>query len=144
MSNNLDLIEKLTLGTDNIETVTITVDDAEETVDLRPLSSGELTELQKIEKQPFSIKLAMGADGKVQDAEEISSNKTMDIGMADFTESQAETMYHAVAWSMSIGDIVIPVDTIKGLQNGVPEQIFKEVMRISDIGDLEIIKQFRK
>ena len=139
MIDNHDIIEKLTLGTQDIEEVTITVDKDETTVTLRPLTSGELAKLRKIEKKPFTMKMNMGSNGKVRDVEKMSQ-QTMDIGMADFTDSQAETIYQAVAWSMDID-----IENVKNFKVGVPEQIFKEVMRISSLpDDLEVVKQFRK
>ena len=64
----------------------------------------------------------------------------MDIGMAEFTDSQAETLYSAVAWSMELD-----VETVKNFKVGVPEAIFSEVIRISNLpDDLEVVKQFRK
>ena len=139
MIDNHDIIEKLTLGTQDIEEVTITVDKDETTVTLRPLTSGELANLRKIEKKPFTMKMNMGSNGKVRDVEKMSQ-QTMDIGMADFTDSQAETIYQAVAWSMDID-----IENVKNFKVGVPEQIFKEVMRISSLpDDLEVVKQFRK
>jgi hypothetical protein len=137
--NNQDIIEKLTLGAQDIEEVTITIDKEKTTVSLRPLTSGELAKLRKIEKKPFTMKMNMGANGKVKDVEK-TSKQTMDVGMADFTDSQASTLYQAVAWSMDID-----VESVKNFKVGVPEQIFKEVMRISSLpDDLEVVKQFRK
>ena len=64
----------------------------------------------------------------------------MNVGMADFTDSQAETIYSAVAWSMEIS-----VDEVRNFKVGVPEAIFEEVIRISNLpDDLETVKQFRK
>ena len=140
--SNFDLIEKLTLGTDNVETVTIDVNGEKCKVDLRPLNSGELTQLQKIEKKPFQMKFNMGSNGKIRDVEKVNT-QSMDISMTDFTDSQAETLYTSVAWSMSIDDTIVTVDDVKGFISGVPEQIFEHVMRISQIENLEIVKQFR-
>jgi len=138
-NKNYDILEKLTQGTDNVTEVTINVDDENITVCLRPLSSGELTKLRKIEKKPFTMKMNMNSNGKVRDVKKEKSSQTMDIGMADFTDSQAETMYTAVAWSMDI-----EVDAVKAFKGGVPEAIFEHVMRISNLPeDLETVKQFR-
>ena len=110
-NKNYDILEKLTQGTDNVTEVTINVDDENITVCLRPLSSGELTKLRKIEKKPFTMKMNMNSNGKVRDVKKEKSSQTMDIGMADFTDSQAETMYTAVAWSMDI-----EVDAVKAFK----------------------------
>lgn len=140
MANNYDILEKLTQGTDNFEEVDVTVDDENIPVSLRPLNSGELNELRKIEKKPFTMKMNLNANGKRQDVKKESSKQTMNVGMADFTDSQAETMYSAVAWSMEIS-----VDEVRNFKVGVPEAIFEEVIRISNLpDDLETVKQFRK
>ena len=137
---NQDIIDKLILGTDGVEEVTVTVNGEDIPVELRPLNSGELSKLRKLEKKPFTMKMNMNIKGKIQDVKKESSKQTMDIGMADFTDSQAETLYNAVAWSMNVD-----VETVKGFKVGAPEAIFSEVIRISNLpDDLEVVKQFRK
>lgn len=140
MTDNYDILDKLTLGTDEIEQITVTVDDEDVTVNLRPLSSGELSNLRKIEKRPFTMKMNMKSNGKIDRVKKEASQQSMNIGMAEFTDSQAETIYNAVAWSMDI-----KVDEVRTFKVGVPEAIFKEVIRISRLpDDLEVVKQFRK
>ena len=137
---NQDIIDKLILGTDGVEEVTVTVGDEEIPVELRPLNSGELSKLRKLEKKPFTMKMNMNSKGKIRDVKKESSEQTMNIGMADFTDAQAETLYSAVAWSMNID-----VETVKTFKVGAPEAIFAEVIRISSLpDDLETVKQFRK
>jgi len=139
--SNQDIIEKLTTGRNAVEEITLT---NSVTVTLRPLTSGELTQLRNIEQQPFKMKFKMNQNGKIDDVKKEDITKelgkqTMDVGMAEFTNSQAETMYAAVAWSMDL-----PVDVVKTFDAGVPEEIFRHVMRISNLPDLEVVKQFRK
>ena len=137
---NQDIIDKLILGTNDFEEVKITVNGEELPVQLRPLNSGELSELRKLEKKPFTMKMNMNSKGKIRDVKKEASEQSMNIGMADFTDSQAETLYTAVAWSMEID-----VDTVKRFEVGIPEAIFAEVIRISGLpDDLEVVKQFRK
>jgi hypothetical protein len=137
---NQDIIDKLILGTNDFEEVKITVKGEELPVQLRPLNSGELSELRKMEKKPFTMKMNMNSKGKIRDVKKEASKQSMDIGMADFTDSQAETLYTAVAWSMDVD-----VEAVKGFKVGVPEAIFSEVIRISNLpDDLEVVKQFRK
>ena len=137
---NQDIIDKLILGTDGVEEVTVTVGGEEIPVELRPLNSGELSKLRKMEKKPFTMKMNMNSKGKIRDVKKESSEQSMDIGMAEFTDSQAETLYSAVAWSMELD-----VETVKNFKVGVPEAIFSEVIRISNLpDDLEVVKQFRK
>jgi len=137
MGNNMDMIEKLTLGKDKTETVTIQVDGEEQELELRPLTSGELSKLQTIEKKGFVMKIGM-QNGKRTTSTNLSD---MDINAGEFTKYQNEALYQAVAWSMNIEP-----EQVESFIPGVPEQIFAEVVRISNLTDkdLTIIKQFRQ
>ena len=131
--NNQDIIEKLTLGKEATETVTI--NDVE--IELRPLTSGELAKLQSIEKQGFTMKVGVNAQGKRQSV----STNDVDINAGEFNKYQTEAMYKAIAWSMGISE-----DAVEDFAVGVPEQIFLEVVRVSNLSDNDLagIKQFRK
>lgn len=131
MTNDIELIEKLTLGKDKKEIVTIQVDGEDQELTLRPLSSGELSKLQTIEKKSFVMKIGM-QNGKMSD---------MDVNAGDFTQYQSEALYKAVAWSMGIKP-----EQVENFVPGIPEKIFNEVVRISNLqdGDLTIIKNFRE
>ena len=137
MTNDIELLEKLTLGKDKTETVTITVNGEEEEIELRPLTSGELSKLQTIEKKGFVMKIGM-TNGKRTSA--TSNMSDMDINAGEFTQYQNEALYKAVAWSMGIKP-----EQVEEFIPGVPEQIFNEVVRISNLhdNDLTIIKNFR-
>ena len=132
--NKSDILAKLTLGKDKTETVKI--DDVE--IELRPLTSGELSKLQSIEKKGFVMKIGMDKQGKRTGAQTVQD---MDVNAGEFSEYQTEALYKAVAWSMDIDE-----EDVKDFAVGVPEKIFKEVIRISNLGDddLTVIKQFRK
>ena len=133
MTNNQEIIEKLTLGKEATETVNIDGDE----IELRPLTSGELSKLQSIEKKGFSMKVGVNSAGKRQSVQ----TNDIDINAGEFNKYQTEAMYKAVAWSMGISE-----DVIENFKVGVPEKIFSEVVRISNISDndLTMIKQFRK
>ena len=133
MTNNQEIIEKLTLGKEATETVNIDGDE----IELRPLTSGELSKLQSIEKKGFSMKVGVNSAGKRQSVQ----TNDIDINAGEFSKYQTEAMYKAVAWSMGISE-----DVIENFKVGVPEKIFSEVVRISNISDndLTMIKQFRK
>ena len=128
--NNNDILSKLTLGKDKTETVTI--EDVE--IELRPLTSGELAKLQSIEKQGFKMKVGINAQGK-------RPNNDVDVNAGEFNKYQTEAMYKAVAWSMGIDE-----KKVADFDVGIPEKIFNEVVRISNLSDddLTSIKQFRK
>lgn len=131
--NNQDIIEKLTLGTEKTETVKINNVD----ITLRPLTSGELSKLQAIEKQGFIMKVGLNQQGKRQSVQ----TNDIDINAGEFNKYQTEALYKAVAWSMGIDET-----SVENFAVGVPEQIFTEVARISNLNEdsLTVIKQFRK
>lgn len=130
--NNNEIIEKLTLGKDNVETVKI--NDIE--IELRPLTSGELSKLQIIDKKGLTMKVGVNPTGKRQ----VQTND-IDVNASELTKYQMEAMYTAIAWSMDID-----IEAVKGFSVGIPEKIFMEVVRISNLSDTDLtsIKQFRK
>ena len=138
MTNDIELLEKLTLGKDKTETVTITVNGEEEEIELRPLTSGELSKLQTIEKKGFVMKIGMQNGKRTSTQTNLSD---MDINAGEFTQYQNEALFKAVAWSMGIEP-----EQVESFIPGVPEQIFTEVVRISNLKDkdLTIIKNFRQ
>ena len=141
--SNKDMIQKLTLGVEDIQTVNITWEDEELEFKLRPLTSGELSKLQVIEKKPLQIKVNM-RNGK---REAVQSNMNdVDINTGEFTEAQSEAMYKAVALSMSVDGEKVTVDMVKGMVVGLPELLFTEVINVSRLSDndLTMVKQFRK
>lgn len=131
--NKQDIIAKLTLGKEQTETIEI---DGTE-IEIRPLTSGELHKLQSIEKKGFIMKIGMD-HGKRTGTQTIQD---IDVNAGEFNTYQTEALYKAIAWSTGI-----PEDEVKNFKVGIPEQIFKEVIRISNLSDndLTLIKQFRK
>ena len=138
--SNLEMLERLTKGVEATETITIN----DEEVEIRPLTSGELSKLQTIEKKGFVMKVGVGANGKRTNVN--TSNTDVDINAGDFTQYQSEALYKAVAWGLSIGKEKVNPEQVEALPAGIPEQIFNEIVRISNIkdNDLTIIKNFRK
>ena len=137
------MIQKLTLGTEDIQTVNITWEDEELEFRLRPLTSGELSKLQVIEKKPLQIKVNM-RNGK---REAVQSNMNdVDINTGEFTEAQSEAMYKAVALSMSVDGEKVTTDEVRNMIVGLPELLFTEVINVSRLSDndLTMVKQFRK
>ena len=138
--SNLEMLERLTKGVEATETITIN----DEEVEIRPLTSGELSKLQTIEKKGFVMKVGVGANGKRTNVQ--TSNTDVDINAGDFTQYQSEALFKAVAWGLSIGKEKVNPEQVEALPAGIPEQIFNEIVRISNIkdNDLTIIKNFRK
>lgn len=142
--SNLEVLQKLSLGVNNTEKVIIESEDgSKDEFIMRPLTDGELTKLQTIEKKPYNMKIKLDGSGKKKSVSK--PNTDLDVGMGEFTESQAEAMYTAIAWSLSVGETVTP-DDVKTLRVGFPQLLFDEVIRISKLteGDLTAIKSFRK
>ena len=138
---NIEMIQKLTLGTSNIETVKIDYQGEETEFKLRPLTSGELSQLQVIEKKPFVVKVGM-QNGK----RESTNVNDININTGEFTEAQNEAMYHAIALSLSVEEETITPEEIKTMPAGIPELLFEKVILVSKLSDdeLTVIKQFRK
>ena len=149
--SNLEILEKLTFGVNEIQEVSIETDDGEShDFKIRPLSDGELTQLQVMEKSPYSMKMKMNRNGErepvMREDKDDDNTQEMDIDMGSFTEVQAKSMYTAIAWSMSVDGEDVPVKAVQGLPVGVPEMLFEQVIKISRLteSDLSAIKNFRK
>ena len=136
--NNQEMIQKLILGTDNKETVEIEYNGEKATFNIRPLSAGELTQLQVIEKKGFNVKIGM-QNGIRQTVE--SNLSDLDVNVGEFNEAQSEAMYTAISLSFNI-----PVDDIKQLPVGLPEIMFEHVIKISNLTDKDLttVKTFRQ
>ena len=138
--NNIDIIRKLSLGTDDTETVTLNFEDETIELTMRPLTDGELTKLQTIEKKPLTVTVGM-QNGK---RTSVHTND-VDINTGEFTEAQNEAMYEAIALSLSVNGDTVTADDIRELKAGLPGVIFKEVIRISKLSqeDLTLVKSFQ-
>jgi hypothetical protein len=138
---NTDILQKLTLGTDKVSDVKIVFEDEDYEFKIRPLTDGELTKLQAIEKKPLVVKVGMQGGRRTS----VQTND-VDINTGEFMEAQNEAMYNAIAWSLSVDGEDVHPDTIKVLPAGLPQILFEQVINISKLSDedLTVIKQFRK
>ena len=107
---------------------------------MRPLTDGELTKLQSIEKKPLTVTVGM-QNGK---RTSVHTND-VDINTGEFTEAQNEAMYEAIALRLSVDGDVVTASDIRELKAGLPGVIFKEVIRISKLSeeDLTLVKSFQ-
>ena len=140
--SNLEMLQKLSLGTEDIETVIIDFEGEKAEFKIRPLTSGELSKLQSVEKKPLVVTVGM-KNGK---RETVKSNiSDVDINTGEFTEAQSEAMYQAIALSLSVDGEIIEVDDIKAMRTGLPELLFEEVINVSKLSDTDLtaIKTFR-
>ena len=143
MVSNNEMIQKLTLGKEDTTIVKVEWNGEETEWVMRPLTSGELSKLQVIEKRAFHIKVGM-KNGR---RETVTTNmEDIDINTAEFTQAQNEAMYEAVANSLSCNGETVKTDAVKGMPAGLPEVLFGEVIEVSKLADtdLTMIKQFRK
>ena len=90
------------------------------------------------------MKVGVGAKGKRTSVE--TSNTDVDINAGEFTHYQSEALFKAVAYGLSVNDEKVKPEQVEALPTGIPEQIFNEIVRISNLtnNDLTIIKNFRK
>jgi len=138
MTNNLETLRKLSLGKEDKTLVKINFENNPYEFEIRPLTDGELTQLQSIEKKPLIVKVGM-QNGKRTSVQ--SNINDVDINTGEFTEAQNEAMYNAIAWSLDVD-----VENIKSLPAGLPGVLFDQVIKISKLSDddLTVIKSFRK
>lgn len=137
------MLQKLSLGVEDTETVIIDFEGEKAEFNIRPLTSGELLKLQAVEKKPLIVTVGM-RNGK---RETVTSNlNDVDINTGEFTEAQSEAMYQAIAWSLSTNNEIITPDDIKSMKAGLPEILFDKVIEVSQLSDedLTAIKTFRK
>lgn len=141
--SNLETLRKLTLGKEDTEKVIIEYENENHEFTIRPLTDGELTKLQSMEKQSLVLKVGM-QNGK---RETVRTNmQDVDINTGEFTGDQSEALYAAVSLSLTIDDEEpVTIDDVKALPTGLPGILFKEVIRISKLSetDLTIIKSFQ-
>lgn len=140
---NLETLQKLTLGTDLVSDVKINFEDEDYSFKMRPLTDGELTKLQSIEKKPLVVKIGM-QNGKRTSVQ--TNMNDIDINTGEFTEAQSEAMYNAISLSLSVDGEKVKPEDIKGLPAGLPQILFEQVITISKLSDedLTVIKSFRK
>ena len=136
--NNLETLRKLSLGKDDKTTVKINFENEDYTFEMRPLTDGELTKLQSLEKKPLVFKIGM-QNGKRTSIQ--TNMNDVDINTGEFAEAQNEAMYTAIGLSLDV-----PVEEIKTLPAGLPAIIFEQVIKISKLSedDLTVIKSFRE
>lgn len=142
MTTNKEMLKKLSLGKEDKETVNITFEDETIELTLRPLTDGELTKLQTIEKQSMNIKIGMQNGQR----KTVQTMNDVDINTGEFSKDQTEAMYTAIALSLSVDGEKVTTEDVQQLKAGLPQVIFNEIIRISKLSDtdLTIIKSFRK
>ena len=138
MGSNTDLLNELKVGLNKTETVKVDVNGSEHSFILRPLSSGELSSLQVMEKKNLKVKVKSRGSNK-------ESINEADMDSALLFENKAKTKYRAISLSMSVNDEKITDEMVKILPPDTVEALFTEVVRISNLtkDDLTVIQSFQ-
>lgn len=143
--NNQEILSKLINGTGN--TVQFEFEGLEGPITLRPLTSGEVLILQKVEKknQKFTIRMekdARGGKGKFRDKVKKEVQKLEnEIDAEQLRESVALTKFKAVSISADISE-----EMVAGLPGSLVEAIFDKVVEISKLTkkDLDLLAEFHE
>ena len=127
--DNKTLLNKIIEGTQHTETVTITYNGEDYNFTLKPLTSGELSKVQRIERKGLNINI--NNNGK---------SKPVPLNAGELANNTAEAMYTSISYSLDA-----PTDKIRLLPQNLVEDLFKEVMRISNLTekDLVLVRNFQ-
>lgn len=138
MGSNTDLLNELKAGLNKTETVKVDVNGSEHSFILRPLSSGELSSLQVMEKKNLKVKVKSKGSNK-------ESINEADMDSALLFENKAKTKYRAISLSLSVNDERITDEMVQILPPDTVEALFTEVVRISNLtkDDLTVIQSFQ-
>lgn len=120
---NKELLDKIIEGTQMEEQVTITFNGEDFTFTLKPLTSGQLSTLQRLERKGLNINIS--SKGKAS---------PIDINAGDLADNQAEAMFKGISFSLEA-----PVEKVKLLPLEIVEALFKEIIRISKVSENELI-----
>ena len=140
--SNLEVLEKLVAGTSAAKEVIVNFEDNDYPFKIRPLTDGELTKLKKIENGSLTFKVKIDDNGKRKGEPETQNQA--DINTGEYQERQVRAKYTAIAYSLSVDDEVFPVEKVEDFPKGLPDILFKEVIKISGLeaGDLAVLKNF--
>ena len=119
---NKEILNKIIEGAKQTEQVTIQWNGEDFHFTLKPLTAGELSTIQKIERKGLSININQKGANPVP------------INAGDLADAQNEAMYKGISYSLDA-----PVDQIRQLPISIVEALFKEIIRISNITDKELV-----
>lgn len=136
--SNKDLINKIIEGT-QAQTITIPYDNEDYTFKVRALTDGELNKLQEMENKPLTVSIALAENIK-------NSKNNAKVNNADLIKAQHNVKIQATAWGLSVtGEPPVKPEQVEALPKGLPNLIFQEIIKLSEITDedLKLIKKFR-
>ena len=122
MTDNNDLIEKILKGEEHTETVQIEYNGDFFDFTLRPLTSKELSQVQKLERKGLKL------DSITKNSESLS------VDFGDMAESQMKAMQKAISLSLDA-----PLSKVEQLPVSVVDGLFNEVIRVSNLSEKELI-----
>lgn len=125
--NNKEILQKLIAGKDEKQTILIKYEGEDLEFTIKPLTSYDLTELQTIEKQPLAVNIDI-------QKQKTNMQNGVEVNAGDFAKAQKEAMYTAIGRSLEV-----KIDDVKQLPAGLPELIFAEIIKISELDKTDLI-----
>ncbi|MBT9143185.1 MAG: hypothetical protein DDT29_01584 [Dehalococcoidia bacterium] len=147
LSKNEELVAEIIQGDSDIQEFEFKLKDKKITLNLKPLNSDELLQLQKAEKKGMAksrIKLQRKGKTRTEIRDELE-NQVQDfeqeIDQIQIIENVAKTKTLAINLSSSL-----LIDSIKKLPSFLVDDIFEKIMEISEITseELTLLENFRK
>lgn len=143
--SNQEILDQLINGKDNTEQFEF--EGLSGPLTLRPLTTGEILELQKLEKKDQRYNISVEKDGKTsrkgfrdKTRKEVQKLQN-EVDAEQLRENIARTKFRAISLSADI-----PEKTVEKLPGYLPDLIFEKVVEISKLTekDLDLIADFRK
>lgn len=144
--SNQEIFEELLKGRDNRQEFAF--EGLSGPISLRPVTSGELVELQALEKEGMAATMRIknfGDPGSRAERRKKIKEQVQDLeSKLDFGElrrAAARVKYRAISFSAEI-----PEDMVRELPAKLVDDIFEKVMEISSIteADLDMLNDFRR
>lgn len=143
--SNIDILKKLVEGREDRQEYSFEGLDAP--ITLRPLTSGELVELQALEKKGMAATMkiknfaALTPQERRKKAREQVQDLESKLDFGELRRAAAEVKYRAIHYSAEI-----PEELVRELPARLVDDIFEKVMEISQVteGDLDMLQDFHR
>ncbi len=136
--NNLDILKKVIEGNENV--TEFKIDGVPEPLKLKPLTSMEIMELQKIEKKGQKAMLNISQivaekdkNKRRKNVEDQIQKMESELDYSIMRENQSKVKFKAISYSASI-----PEHVVFDLPNYLVGEIFDMVMKISNVSKKEL------
>lgn len=129
MGINNQILDKIIEGSQATEEVEINYNNEPYTFTLHPLTAKQLSKIQNLERKGMTIQIT--ANGQA---------KPFKINAGSLAENQMEAMINGISMSLDAS-----LDKVKRLPPELIETLFKEVVRVSNVSeqDLVLIRNFQ-